>query len=129
MILFGLRSPMVVDYEISAERLGRAVTYGMPASGHPRVLSDIKIVEFSDLGNWVRGPALPYTFSPKKREELAQLAQEMGFDLAEALIDPTAILSPRPRIGAGSFINAGVVVGGAPMVTSAFRSSGRRLRR
>jgi sugar O-acyltransferase (sialic acid O-acetyltransferase NeuD family) len=112
VILFGLRSPIVVDYEISAERSGRAIAYGVSVSGHPRVLSDIEIVEFAELEGCARGAALPCAFSPKKRAELAQLAQDSGFGLADALIDPTAILPPRLRIGVGSFVNAGVVVGG-----------------
>lgn len=112
LILFGTRSPIVVDYEISAERSGRAIAYGVSVSGHPRVLTEIEIVDLKDLDGWARGPALPVAFSPKRREALALLASEAGFSLADALVDPTAIVPPRLRIGSGSFINAGVVIGG-----------------
>lgn len=112
MILFGIRSPIVVDYEITAERLSRTVIYCVSVSGHPRVLSDVPVVEFKNLDGCKRGPALPCAFSPKRREELAEMALDAGFSLADALIDPTAVTPPRLRIRAGSFINAGVVIGG-----------------
>jgi sugar O-acyltransferase (sialic acid O-acetyltransferase NeuD family) len=113
LILFGIRSPIVVDYEISAERSSRGIAYGVSVSGHPRVLNDIEIVELADLDVAPASEALPCAFSPKRREELAAMAREAGFTLAEALKDPTAILPPKLRIGLGSFINAGAVVGGA----------------
>lgn len=112
MILFGLRSPIVVDYEIAAERSGKAILYGVSVSGHPRVLSDMEIVEISNIDGAMQGPAMPCAFSPKRRKELARMARDAGYSLADALIDPTAVLPPRLRIGAGTFVNAGVVVGG-----------------
>lgn len=115
MILFGLRSPLVVDYEIAATRSGTDIAYGVSVAGHPRVLSSIEIVELAALGDRPRGSAMPCAFAPDKREELAQLALEAGFSLADALIDPTAILPPKLRIGPGSFVNAGAVIGGGCM--------------
>lgn len=104
---------MVVEYEVSAERSGRAFTYGVSVSGHPRLLTDMDVIGLDDLGGAPRLPALPCAFAPKRREELARLSRDAGYELADALIDPTAILPPRFRVGVGSFINAGVVVGAA----------------
>ncbi|MBW0157652.1 hypothetical protein [Sedimentimonas flavescens] len=59
MILFGLRSPLVVDYEIAATRSGTDIAYGVSVAGHPRVLSDIEIVELAALGDRPRGAAMP----------------------------------------------------------------------
>ena len=47
LILFGLRSPLVVDYEIAAARSGTDIAYGVSVAGHPRVLTDIEIVDVS----------------------------------------------------------------------------------
>lgn len=112
IVLFGLRSPLVVDYEISAQRAARSIAYGVSVSGHPRILGDLSIIDLADIESAERHPVVPCAFSPKRREELAMIAQNAGFVLADALIDPTAILPPRLRVGPGSFINAGVVVGG-----------------
>jgi acetyltransferase-like isoleucine patch superfamily enzyme len=112
MIFFGVRSPLIVDYEITAVRLGLKIGYAVSVNGHPRLLSDIEVVALDDLGDRVRGPAMPCAFSPIRREALATLATKMGFDLADALVDPTAIVPPKLRIGPASFINAGVVMGG-----------------
>lgn len=101
---------MVVEYEITAERLGQPFARGVSVAGHPRVMGDMEIIALDDFSG--DGLAMPCAFAPKRREELAQIAREAGCVLAEALVDPTAILPPRIRIGAGSFINAGVVVGG-----------------
>lgn len=112
MILFGVRSPLVVDYEIAAQRAGVTLDYGVSVEGHPRCLTAIDIIDLAALTDQPRGPALPCAFAPDRREALAQMALALGFSLAEALIDPTAILPPQARIGRGSFINAGVVIGG-----------------
>lgn len=112
VIVFGLRSPLVVDYEIAAERSGIALDYGVSVSGSPRVLSDIDVVDFSDLGSRLRGAVIPCAFAPGRRQELAEMALAAGFILAEALVDPTAIRPPKLRIGRACFINAGAVIGG-----------------
>lgn len=112
MILFGVRSPLVVDYEIAAARAGITIAYGVSVNGHPRTLSDIEIHELAALDGLGRGAALPCAFAPERREDLARLAQEMGFGLAAALVDPTAILPPGLRIGEAGFVNAGAVIGG-----------------
>lgn len=112
MVLFGVRSPIVVDYEIAAQRAGVRIAYGVSAGGHPRCLSDIQVVALSDITDAAGGNALPCAFSPLRRRDLADLARGLGFSLAEALVDPTAILPPQMKIGAASFVNAGVVFGG-----------------
>ncbi|AXI46741.1 acetyltransferase [Sulfitobacter sp. SK012] len=70
------------------------------------------LVDLKDIAGAMRLPALTCAFSPKRRQELALIAGEEDFELADALIDPTVIRPPRLRVGLGSFINAGVVIGG-----------------
>lgn len=111
-VLFGLRSPLVVDFEVTAERAGRILVHGVSVSGHPRIFGNMNIVDLKNLDTATPFPVIPCAFSPTRRAELVQLATDAGYTLAEALIDPTAILPPRMQIGDGSFINAGVVVGG-----------------
>ena len=73
----------MVDYEISPRRSGRTVTDRVSVSGLPPVLGDIRIVEFRNLGDWARGPALPCALSPKKRGKLAQMARKTGRPLTK----------------------------------------------
>lgn len=111
-VLFGLRSPLVVDYEISAARAARAIIFGVSVTGHPRILGEMRVVTLATLDETSLPPALPCAFSPKRREELALEAADAGFALADTLIDPTSILPPQFRIGLGGFVNAGAVIGG-----------------
>lgn len=115
MIVFGLRSPLVVDYEIAAERNKIRLDYGVSVSGHPRVLSDIEVVDLADLGTRPRGEVIPCAFAPGRRQELGEIALTLGFGFAESLLDPTAILPAKLRIGRAGFVNAGAVIGGGCM--------------
>lgn len=112
MILYGVRSPLVVDYENTAARSGIQIRYGVSAGGHPRLMGEAEVLERGALGDAPRFPAMPCAFSPKRREELAEAALADGFALHPALVDPSAVLPPRIRIGDASFVNALVAVGG-----------------
>jgi len=117
MILFGIRSPIAVEYEETCRRLGLAITAGVSVSGVPRILDVSCIVDFDDFRH---APAadgfIACAFSPLRRVELAGMAAGLGLVMAPALVDPTAILARSARIGAGSFVNAGVVIGAVTMV-------------
>lgn len=112
MILFGVRTPLAVDYEIAAERQGMQFRVGVSLGGQPRTLMTARIVELTDLTPDDMGPALPCAWAPLRRAELARIAQDLGFGLAETLCDPHAILPPGLRVDDAGFIGAGVVIGG-----------------
>ena len=112
MIVFGVRAPLVVDYEIAAQRHGRPVMLGISLGGHPRMMFTSRIVDLSDVTDADLGPVLPCAFAPERRAVLAQIAVARGFTLADSLIDPAAVLPPGFRMDAAGFINAGAVIGG-----------------
>jgi hypothetical protein len=112
MIVFGARAPLVVDYEISAQRLGSPVTLGISLDEHPRMMFTSRIIDLVDVTDKDLGPMLPCAFAPERRACLAQMAVMRGFTMADSLIDPSTILPPGFRMGAAGFINAGVVIGG-----------------
>jgi UDP-3-O-[3-hydroxymyristoyl] glucosamine N-acyltransferase len=112
MILFGVRAPLVVDYEIASQRAGRPVMLGVSLGGHPRTIFTSRIVDLADVTDADLGPVLPCAFSPERRERLAQMAVARRFTLADSLIDPTAVLSPGFRMEAAGFINSAAVIGG-----------------
>jgi len=112
MILFGIRSPLVVEYETTCERLGLAITAAVSVSGVPRILNVAHIVDFADFRP---DPAadrfITCAFSSQRRAELAEIATGLSLSMAPALVDRHAVLAPSVRVGAGTFINAGVVIG------------------
>lgn len=118
IVLFGVRSPLLPDYEESCHRLGLRLNAAVQADQlRPRMLDRDKIVRLEDLHDDQAGQAfLACAFSPLRRRQLAQMANDAGLLAAEPLIDPTAIVASSTRIGAGCFINAGVVIGAAGVV-------------
>lgn len=116
MILFGVRSPLIVDVEETLTRRGIAISSAVSVSGAPRLMNRSAIVELADFEAPDGGQFLATAFSPSRRGELIEQGRSLGLKLAEALVDPTAILPKSIRIGDGAYINAGVVIGGSTMI-------------
>jgi sugar O-acyltransferase (sialic acid O-acetyltransferase NeuD family) len=112
--LFGVRSPLVVDYEETCKRLGIEIAAGISVHGSPRMMDRSVIVDMDKLAaSSERYPYITCAFSSTRRKELSELALVHGLEPAEALVDPTAILPSSIRVGRGTFINAGAIIGGA----------------
>lgn len=117
MILFGIRSPIVVEHEETCHRLGLAITAAVSVSGAPRLLDVSRIIEWEAFRTAPeRDVFIACAFSPMRRRELSDMAQSIGLARSPALVDPTAILARSVRIGPGSFINAGVVIGAVSLI-------------
>lgn len=112
MILFGVRSPLVVDVEETLRRLGIDIAAAVSVNGSPRLFDRTRLVELADFDPPEGAPFLATAFTPNRRRELARQAEALGLMKADAVVDPTAILPRTIRVGAGSYINAGVVIGG-----------------
>jgi sugar O-acyltransferase (sialic acid O-acetyltransferase NeuD family) len=112
MILFGVRSPIVVEYETTCARLGITVSVAVSVSGIPRILDVMRVVELDAFRSSPTGDSfIACAFSPVRRVELAELAASLSLHMAPALVDPHAVLAPSVRTGVGTFINAGAVIG------------------
>lgn len=110
--LFGVRSPMVVEYEDVCARAGLTITAAISLGGAPRLLRRNLVIDINQLdGRFAGAGFVPVAFGPERRRELHDEALKRGLVLAPAVIDPSAVLSPSARVGDGSFVNAGVVVG------------------
>mgnify|MGYP001043415927 FL=1 len=117
MILFGVRSPLVVDYEETCHRLGLAISAAVSVQGEPRLVDRAALVALADFNpSATADPFIACAFSPGRRAELIALATRLGLSAAPALMDPSAMLARTVRVGAGSFINAGVVIGAVSLI-------------
>jgi hypothetical protein len=112
LVLFGVRTPLVVDVEESCLRAGVRIAAAVSVSGRPRLLDPRAAIEIDAFAPVPGGPgALPCAFSPARRRALAALARERGLELAEALVDPAAVVASSARLSPGSWVNAGAVLG------------------
>ena len=116
MIIFGVRSPLVVDLEETLLRLGVKVSAAVSVNGVPRVIDRSPLVELDAFEPEQGARFIVPAFSPERRRELVAMARELGMALADAVLDPTAVLPRSLRVGAGSYVNAGVVIGGMSML-------------
>ena len=117
IILFGVRSPLVVDYEETCRRGSIDIIAGVSISGSSRMLDTSVVVSFEEFeGSSCNAGFITCAFSSSRRRELARLAQSVGLEPADALVDPTAVLPGSIRLGSGSFINACAVIGGASYI-------------
>jgi sugar O-acyltransferase (sialic acid O-acetyltransferase NeuD family) len=117
VVLFGVRSPLVTEYEESCHRAGWQVLAGVSVEGAPRMIDASLLVELGEADERLRGrPYLACAFTPRRRRALADRAEALGLTAAPPLIDPTAITARKTRIGDGSFVNAGCIIGTVVLV-------------
>ncbi len=116
MILFGIRSPLILEVEETLFRLSIEIEAAVNINDTPRLADRRKIIELADFKPRAGQKFLATAFSPHRRAELIELAQSLGLELADPLVDPTAVLPRAIRIGNGSYINAGVVIGSATFI-------------
>lgn len=117
VILFGVRSPLVVEYEETCRRSSIDIVAGINVAGSSRMLDNSHVIPIEKIEDLpFRAGFITCAFSSSRRRELAQLARSVGLEPAAALIDPTAVLPGSIRVGRGSFINAGAIIGGASFI-------------
>ena len=107
------------EYVETCHRLGIS-SLGVYEASVPRTPHDFPI---QDIESYrvakARHSFIPCAFSPERRRELWKSAETLGCNPAEALIDPTAILPQAIRVGTGSYINAGCVIGAETLIDAA----------
>ena len=119
LLIFGCRSPLVVDLEETIGRLGVIRFGAVSLGGAPRVLDQSKVFLLEDLiadpALWSSLPSrfISCAFSTSRRMALVESATDLKLSASEPLIDPTAVVSRSSRVGLGTFINCRVAFGGA----------------
>jgi len=113
LVLFGIGSPIVVEYAESCRRLGWSVMAAVKnRDGEVHFDDPDRIVAPSAVGpTLLAHPCLCPMFTPANRATATREAQALGFTFGTALVDPHVITSPTSHIGGASFINAGCIIG------------------
>ena len=118
VVLYGIGSPLVVDFEETCARLKVAIAGAVRNVDTPGyMLSGALIHESDKLPEGLT--ALPFIvpiFTPGMRRLAVEDAERHGFGRRFTLIDPTTILAQTITIGEGTFINCAAVVGGASSI-------------
>lgn len=119
MILVGIRSPIVVEYEETCRRCKIDITMAVSVSGVPRSLARKQVVDIADLTRPVSDDTfIACAFSSQRRAELVEIALSLGLEAAPALIDPNATVAQSARIDSASYLNAGTIVGAVTSIGS-----------
>lgn len=114
LILFGVRSPLLPDYEEACGRSDLQILAVRVDTLRPRLLDRSVLIALADLDDSHKVvPFLACAFSPRRRKELAKMAHAAGLSAASPVTDPTAVIASSTRLGNGTFIGAGVVIGAA----------------
>lgn len=118
IVLFGVRSPLVADYEESCARAGIEVAAAVNIDdAAPRLIDRSRLVNVSALEQRHRMlPCIVCAFHPARRRILVAAALDAGLCFEQPLVDPTAIVATSTRIGAGTYVNAGCVIGALGMI-------------
>jgi sugar O-acyltransferase (sialic acid O-acetyltransferase NeuD family) len=114
VILFGVGSPILIDYEETVHRVGGSIAAGIKNRDGVAYSPDgVPVLAPGELDDAIRSiPFLVPLFTPAYRMTAAAEAQALGLVPAPPLIDPTSIIPRRADFGAGCYVNAGCCLGG-----------------
>ena len=115
IVLFGIGSAIVVEVIESCRRAGQPVAAYIHNREAPHFLpGDLVATAVAEMSSELRlCDCICPLFTPANRFTAVSEAQELGFAFRTYLIDPTAIVASDLRVGGGSFVNAGVIIGAA----------------
>lgn len=111
--LFGVGSPIVVDFEESCRRAGWPIGLAVSNVPSPHYISDAVTLRNGTEGLVLSGAVLLPLFSPANRRHAWRQAVSLGAIQFPSLLDPTAILPRRLTVEEGVYVNAGCTLGAA----------------
>lgn len=115
VVLYGVGSPIVVDFEESLSRAGITLAAGVRnVDGEAYLLDAAKVIEPAEVTERLsRLPFMIPLFTPGHRQAAATEAGRHGFREAFSLIDPSVVMPRSFQAGPGLYVNAGCCLGGA----------------
>jgi sugar O-acyltransferase (sialic acid O-acetyltransferase NeuD family) len=118
IVLFGSTASMIVDVEETCIRLGVAIrAIVRNVEGKDYALARELVIAASDVTPEIASsPYLIPIFTPGHRLAAFRDASARGFHNATTIVDPTATVARSTRLGEGTYINAGVVIGGVTAI-------------
>lgn len=120
VLLFAVGSALVVEYEETCARLGIEIAGGIqnrPGTHYLSKCPRLLLPEEIDA-ELCKVPFLCPLFTPANRWTASAEAVAAGLHLADALIDPSAVVASSVEIGRGSYVNSAVVIGACTRVGS-----------
>jgi len=118
IVLFGSTASMIVDVEETCARLGvavRAIVRNVEGKDH--ALACELVIAASDITPEIASsPYLIPIFTPGHRLAAFHDASTRGFRNPTNIVDPTSTVARSTHFGEGTYINAGVVIGGATAI-------------
>ena len=117
VVIYGIGSPLMVDYEESLRRAGVPIAFGVRNRPVPDHLdASCRIVTLDELaaapgGEPSRPPFLVPMFTPAHRQEAVEEAFGAGFREPFSLVDPSVAIPATTTLGDGFFANTGVTLG------------------
>jgi sugar O-acyltransferase (sialic acid O-acetyltransferase NeuD family) len=114
VILFGVGSGLIVDYEESCARAGIEIAAAVQnRPGACYIAKQRRMIVPAEIGgDLLDVPYLCPLFTPANRKIAAAEAEAAGLSPSEALVDPTAVVASTVELGKGTYINAAVTIGG-----------------
>ena len=113
VLLFGVGSALVVEYEETCARAGidiAAAIHNRPGKHFLTKCQRVILPHEIDM-ELLGVPFLCPLFTPANRRVATLEALESGLSAFDALIDPTATIASSVELGPGSYINAAVAIG------------------
>lgn len=114
VVIFGVGSPLVVDFEATLNRAGIALIAAIKNyPGEDFLLDRSKLVGIDSLTQFTRYPFVVPLFTPANRQKAARDALARGLSAPFSLIDPTVPALYEVKYKPGLYINSGCTVGAA----------------
>lgn len=116
--LFGVRTPLIGDYEETCRRLGLRIAAAVQVDGNRHRMMDASaLVRLEEMSDAVRDvPFIAPAFVPARRRALVAMAEVAGLTARDALIDPTSVVASTSGIAHGTYVNAMTVIASASRI-------------
>jgi sugar O-acyltransferase (sialic acid O-acetyltransferase NeuD family) len=113
IVLFGVGSPIVVEYVESCRRMGWSIVAAIKnRDGENYFENHTAVIDVASIAPELRAySCVCPLFTPANRAAATREATLLGFGFEKTLIDPSAVTSSTTRIGEGSYINAACIIG------------------
>jgi sugar O-acyltransferase (sialic acid O-acetyltransferase NeuD family) len=118
IILFGSGASMIVEVEETCTRLGINIFAVVKnTEGQDYALARERIIKADDVTReMLSHPHIVPIFTPGHRLAASKDASARGFGVLTTIIDPTSTVARSTNVGAGTYVNAGVIIGAASKI-------------